>query len=811
MKRKMLFRQAKTLFEKSSRLFCTVLLLGIAAAAQNDKLSQNQQTRKAEQGAQNGVLRIDTELVQIDLVVTDQHGKPVPDLRREDFELFEDGKKQTLTHFAIGTSKQPARWMTAEKKLSAISNEVSSANSVNGIIADQRPGQNFEAGGRFIVLAVDDYHLSPANLIYVKRTLNKFVSEQMVAGDQIAIVSTSGNVGLFQQFTGERQMLERAINRLSVQEKKLENANSIPRITEYQAELIEFGDRDAIELAITDIMRFEAADQAGQGGASGPSGGGNSPPRQGGGRGGQSTQSQSGQNVPSQREILEYRVRMQARMVMAMNGNYTQATLSTLESVIRNLRPLTGRKILVLLSDGFFLSGTGVYSKLYDLRRITDAATRSGVVIYSIDARGLVTITPGGDASERVEFDPSVANAQSRIQMATINAKRDGLFALAAETGGTLFFNSNDLNLGLQRVMNANETYYVLAYEPAESRRDGRFHKIEVRVADHPELKVRTRSGYFAPDEKAEKAERKAEEKRLEQLKNLPPEKITTELKAEKDKKMMAGIGALFPLREIPIEMAVDFVEMAGFSGAIVNTHVNAASLNFIEVNGRQQSVVEIAGYLFDERGKIANSFNEQININARPETLEQIKRQGFNYRRLVELKPGFYQARIAVREEKSGRLGSANEWIEIPDVKNQKLALSGVMLTEAGGAALQDLAGAGTANQNGSYTPRPSSASRRFKSGGDLDLLLFVYNAKADQNAVDLAVQTQIFSGSKQVFATPLMKIAVATDTDLQRIPFAARIPLKSLAAGNYELRLMVIDRLTKTSALRQVNFSVE
>ncbi len=661
--------------------------------------------------------------------------------------------------------------------------------------------------GRYIVLAVDDYHLSPANLIYVKRTLNKFIKEQMVGGDQIAIVSTSGNVGLFQQFTAERQVLERAVNRLSIQEKKLENQNSIPRLTEHQAELIEFGDRDAIELAINEILRFEEADPTVT------SGSGNSQPRQNtNSRGGQSSQSQSSvQGGISHREVLEYRVRMASRMVMAMNGNYTQVTLSTLESVIRSLRNLPGRKILALLSDGFFLSGTGVYSKLFDLRRITDAATRAGVVIYSIDARGLVTITPGGDATERVEMDPIASNAKSRIEMSAINAKRDGLYALAAETGGTLFYNNNDLNLGLQRVMNANEAYYVLAYEPVESRRDGRFHKIEIRVADRPELKVRTRSGYFAPDEKEEKAEKKAEEKRREQLKNLPPEKLTAELKAENDKKMMAGIGALFPLRDIPIEMAVDFVEMSNFSGAIVNTHINAASISFAESKGRQQSVVEIAGYLFDERGKIANSFNERININAKPETLEQIKRQGFNYRRLVELKPGFYQARIAVREEKSGRLGSANGWIEIPDVRNQKLTLSGIMMSEAGGAALQNLAGAGTANQNGSYAPRPSSASRRFKSGGDLDLLLFVYNAKAEQNAVDLAVQTQIFSGSKQVFATPLMKIAVAPDTDLQRIPFAARIPLKSLAAGNYELRLMVIDRLAKANALRQVNFTIE
>lgn len=738
-----------------------------AAAAQGAQSPQNQPSRQAKE--QDNVLRIESELVQIDLTVTDKQSNLIRDLRREDFELFEDGKKQTLTHFAIGTAKQPARWLTAEKRQPLASSQPFAASA---------SGKTVETNNRHIVLAVDDYHLSPSNLTYVKHTLNKFINEQMAGGDQAAIVTTSGNTGLFQQFTSERPVLERAVSRLSVQEKKLENSFDIPRITEHQAELIEYGDRGAMELAINDIMRFEAQDYP---------------------------------NGPPSREILEYRVRTKARLVLAMNGHYLQATLTTLENVIRNLRPLAGRKIMVLLSDGFFLSGTGLYSKLFDLRRITDAATRAGVVIYSIDARGLVTVTPGGDASERVEFAPSTTDVQLRLQMSAINAQRDGLYALAAETGGTLFYNSNDLSLGLQRVLDANETYYVMAYQPSESRRDGRFHKIEVRVAGRPELKVRTRNGYYAPDDKAEKDARKAEEKRQEKLKTLPPEKLAQELQVEKEKQLAVGIGSLFPLRDIPIELAVDFVDLATFSGAILNTHINAARLSFEDAKGRQQSVVEIAGYFFDERGKSVASFNERIDLNIKSDTMESLLRQGFNYRRLVELKPGFYQARVAVREEKSGRLGSVTAWVEIADVKTQKLTLSGIMLSEAGKGGLQDLADNTAANPSGSYTPRPSSASRRFKSGGDVDLLLFVYNAKSEQNTVDLAIQTQIFSGSKQVFATPLMKIAVAQDSELQRIPFAARLPLKALSPGQYELRLMVIDRLTKVTAHRQVNFTVE
>lgn len=792
-----MLRQLKQSGFRQRRALLLVMLICLTVAAQTN---QTQDPKSAKPQTPDA-LRIDTELVQIDLVVTDKQGKPVTGLKREDFELFDDGKKQTLTHFAVGTFKQPARWLTVEKK--------QPVNPAKAVQAKTEPAIN-ESAGRYIVLAVDDYHLAPANLIYVKRTLSKFITRQMVAGDQIAIVTTSGNVGLFQQFTNDREVLERAINRLSIRDKNIVDPSNIPYITEYQAELIEFGDKGALELAISDLTRREGLLQGGGGSEQG-GGGGNSPPRQSaGGRGGSQQSSSAGSGAPTQRDSLEYRVRTQARLVLAMSGNYTQATLDTLESVVRNLQPLPGRKILMLLSDGFFLSGTGVYSKRFDLRRITDAATRAGVVINSIDARGLVTVTPGGDASERVEIDVANANAQTRIQMAAVSAKREGMTALAEETGGTLFYNSNDLNLGLQRVLDANETYYVLAYEPQESRRDGRFHKLEVRLPNHSDLKVRTRNGYFSPDEKAEKADKKAEEKRLEKLKSLPADKQAQELKAEKDKQMAIGIGALFPLRDVPIQMVVDFVDLNTGSVALINVHIEAASLGFENSKGRQQTAVELAGYFFDESGKTAASFSERIDLNIAAENFSRVIQQGFSYRRMTSLKPGFYQARLAIREEKTGRLGSATGWIEIPDLKNNRLMLSGIFLTEPGKEASPDLSNSSSVNQSG-YAPQPSSISRRFKAGGDMDLLLFSYNAKTEANAVDLVTQTQIFSGSKLIFTSPVVKMAVAPDSDMQRIPYAARVPLKGYVPGQYELRVTVIDRLTKATAFRRVNFTVE
>jgi hypothetical protein len=149
--------------------------------------------------------------------------------------------------------------------------------------------------------------------------------------------------------------------------------------------------------------------------------------------------------------------------------------------------------------------------------------------------------------------------------------------------------------------------------------------------------------------------------------------------------------------------------------------------------------------------------------------------------------------------------MGSASKWVEVPDIGKKQLTLSGVMLS-AGSMDLNDLQLANTP-----YVPQPSSATRRFKKGGAIDAMVFAYNAKIEKDAADLVIQSQIFSGGKLVYASPIAKMAIPESVDLQRIPYAARLSLDNFNPGSYELRLVVIDRLTKATAFRRVYFTVE
>ncbi len=455
--------------------------------------------------------------------------------------------------------------------------------------------------------------------------------------------------------------------------------------------------------------------------------------------------------------------------------------------MIRSLRDLPGQKLAVLVSDGFFLGGSSAM-KHFDIRRITDAATKSGVVIYALDSRGLVATLGIGDASQPSGFEPSLPGVRERIESSGIRARTDGMHALARDTGGYLVQNTNDLKGGLQRVMEDNEVYYVLAYEPVESYRDGRFRKIEVRFPGRPELKARTRSGYFSPNDRnvearAEpKAEAKVEAKVTgkEKDKEKEKEKKQDELKQADIRR---GLTSLFPIRAVPVEIAADFVETAeDGSVAVVTARVDASALRNVESNGQRQSALGIVIYVFDENGKVAGNTSERVTLSLKDAAFQEAAKNGVDYRRLIPLKPGFYQVRVALRDENSGEIGSNSSWVEVPDLTRKRLTLSSIMLQK-----------------------------RSFRTDENADFLVFAYNSTVENGSTDLVIQTQVFLNSKLIYASPLAKMPTEPSPDLKRVPYAARISLGSFDPGEYELRTMVIDRLNKTTAERRVNFVVD
>lgn len=740
------------------RILAMLSVLTICCLAfASQQIAQEQATQR------DGALRIRTDLVQIDVAVKDQKGNLIRDLKREDFEVLEDGKPQQVMYFVVGTSSKQAADMKSE------SGETKPTER-KLILASA-------AEGRHLILAVDDYHLAAENLAAAKRALTRFVTQDLAPSDQVALTVTSGAIGLYQQFTRDRAIIERAINRLSLQNRTSNSIGGIPNISDYQAELIEEGDSGALQLAVEELRLRQGKNLRG---------------------------SDPIRRASNPRDSDEGLIRAKARNIVTENDRYTAITLGSLETVICGLQQLPGRKILVLLSDGFF-TGLGRKFTAYDLRQITDAATRAGVVIYSVDARGLVAKPTLGSASDQQNATITQApDARRRVVQGEIGAKQEGLYTIAKDTGGLPFFNSNDLGAGLKRVLDDTEAYYVLGYEPANLARDGRFRKIEVRVASRPGISIQTRAGYFALTENAAETVTKKKEKSAK--------RSAQESMDAKIGQYRAALTSLTPLRGIPFDLATHFIHTPSTGSlALITAQIDSTGL-------RPEQQLEVVGVILDESGKTVSNFSHNFELKRGENALAQAQQRTLNYHNLVPLAPGTYNVRLAVADGEMNQVGSAFDWIEIPDLKQKSLVLSSLILTEEG----KDLADiyngfAALLQPNGSNeNPGQPAANtlqpiRRFQRGTNLDFLLFAYNLQTNaQGAGEVTIRIKVLAGGATIYTAPPGDMPLNLEQAGQGYPCVARLPLLTYDPGTYELHVEITDQIAKQTTTRSITFTI-
>jgi VWFA-related protein len=603
--------------------------------------------------------------------------------------------------------------------------------------------------GRPVFFYVDDLHLDPSSVYRTRRLLTKFVDQEMGQNDEAAITSASGQIGFLQQLTDNKTVLRAALAKLVFRNYSLMDSER-PAMSEYNALRVNNYDRDLTDYFVDETMK---------------------------------------QNPGVTRDSALALVLSRARALMAQAGRITSNTLAGLEGLVRSAKSIPGRKLVFFISDGFFLDGRNSDAN-FKLQRITSAAAKSGVVIYSIDARGLVTGFP--DASSPSQVDPT--GRLDRASMGELSASQDGLNALARDTGGKPYFNSNALEPAVQRALKETSTYYLLAWKPdPETKENRKFHRIEVKVVGKPGLSVQVRRGFFdiEPAPVASKTKGRTKQSTTE---NTP--------QAELSKVMSSP----FPEREIPIALRLNYINVPD-KGSMLSASMQVPHefFSFAPVNGKETAVVELGGTVFNAKGQMGAKFNNRITITAAtPET----KRQDLTYGHPVFLGPGLYHVRVAARDEKSGRAGSAHGWIEIPDISKGQLTLSSVLL----GTRPSKVSESAQKGQD----PLDSiglSVDNRFRSGDYLRFLVLVYNAAraSSDSKPDVAIQIQIVRDDQPVVTTPLKKVSVEGLADLGRIPYAAEVSLAGLPSGRYLLRLTAVDRTNKTSASQQTRFEIQ
>lgn len=683
---------------------------------------------------QDDVVRVYTELVQTDVMVFDKEGKFVNGLTKDNFELIIDGKPrpiQALEQIAAGSNE--------ESQLAA-ARGATTINLNRPIPLDR---------GRIVFFFVDDFHMDLAGVVAAKKVISTFIEQEMGQNDQAGIASATGQIGFLQQLTNDRMVLRLALNRLSTKSFSVRDGDR-PPMSDYEAMSIEQHDRDVLDFFITETMRL---------------------------------------NPGLNRDAASSIVRARARASQSQSARMTENTLTGLKSLVQSARNLPGRKVLFFLSGGFLIQNRE-RDAISRMRDITNAAAKSGVVIYSMDTRGLVATLH--DAGVERPFDPF-----GRLLISSnreLTASQDSLNALAADTGGKALFNTNELKKGLAPALKETSTYYLLAWKPdAETQKQGRFRNLDVKLIGRPNLTVRVRKGFFDLDP-------------------TPPAVAKSPPKTEKPvsvpAKLRESIAAAYPERELPLLLSADYYDLPD-KGAMVSTAIQMPGEFLVfgeQPDGKIQAVIDLTGVFFDEKGVPKSSFLERIVTNAPSLEATKSYRNDITFTYPTKLPPGLYQVRVAARDDKSGKAGSAHAWVEIPDLTKKKLTMSSLLLGERTRDMLTNVSSAG------GVSPVALSASHRFKRESMLRFLIFAYNtvfSPTDQKP-DAAVQVQVIRDDQPVITTALRKISTEGVLDLARLPYAAEIPLSELLPGRYLLQVTVIDRVSKQSISRQTHFDV-
>ena len=671
-----------------------ILLVGALLAAAQPP------SAPAPDAAQAGtVFTVTSTLVQVDAVVTDSKGRYVTDLKPEDFQVFEDGKPQPLTHFSF-VQVSPERKAEPKGAVPKAPKPEAVSALPPAPLEQIRP----EDVRRTIVLMVDDLGLSFTGMAFVRSSLRKFVERQLQPGDLVAVCRTGGGSGALQQFTVDKRVL----------------------------------------LSVIDNLRYNFDGRFGVGyfDSRGRSAGAN-----------------VGNGVG---ETFDASYNEERKSIA------TVGTLGAIDYIVGALRDLPGRKSIVLFSEGIQLFGDalGMDAKganpdpfpvdFDDVRRavrhLIDRANRSGTVIYTVSGSGLPTW--GADASDK--------ESGSGRDLTDITLKQNMAY-LAEKTGGLAYQDGNDLNWALDRVLEDQEGYYLLGYHPPEgtlqAKRGGNdFHRIQVKVT-RAGLHVRSRSGFFG----------ETDDQALPRFQS-PVAQLRSDMLSP------------FKSSGVDLRLTALYAEAPG-RGAVVRNLllIKGSDLTWkLDAKGGGQTQIALVAMATGVGDRPLASDGRVFDVRVPPEKMGNVMRDGALYTLDVPVpKRGAYQIRVAVRDQATKKVGSATQFLQIPDAKKSGFALTSVFLRDS------------RSSQDKSAMPEMAAALRKFRRGGSLEFLCAVRRVR--KKGVDLETRMRLLRDGQEVYTAP---VPLGELKGVGPAIFGGLNLAGNMTPGDYDLQVIATDR---------------
>lgn len=513
--------------------------------------------------------------VMVRAVVRDGKGHAVGNLTRDDFQIFDKGAPQRITSFAVETPE--------------------SLRARNAAPKPEGEAPDADAPQRFVAYLFDDIHIEQGDLSRVKAAAQRQL-DALSPTDRAAIYTTSGQGML--DFTADRGQLRAAI--LALRPRPVARSNSIiqcPWMSYYMADLLaNKNDPIALRASARQVMDCEHLDS-------------------------------------SMMDSAQQMALAAAQMELANGNQETRLSIGVLNDVIRHLAAMPGQRSIVVVSPGFLT----LADNHFDVTAAMDRALRAGIIISSVDARGLWS-DPALDPTSH-QADPQL---QQYMRESAV-AQADVLAEVADDTGGTYFHNNNDLDSGLRQAAAAPEFVYVMAFAPQNLKSDGKFHPLKLVVKSPEKLAVVARKGYFAPRKDADPSVAAKQE-------------------------IADAIFSREEVQEIPVDVRTQyFMTAADAAKVAIIAHVDLKRVSFRKQDGRNLNTLTFACAVFDRNGKYVKGLEKDIEFHMHDKTLEDLSRTGIMVRSNFDLKAGGYMVRVVVRDSEGQMMSARNGAVDIP------------------------------------------------------------------------------------------------------------------------------------------------
>jgi VWFA-related protein len=679
------------------------------------------QAAPAGQAPAPGTPSFPTQLEQVivDVVVTDKKGVPIKGLKTGDMTVTEDGVKQEVVSFeAVELPEQPSGSAPPPPKITSN--------------VDRETQQ-----GRTFVIVFDDMHTTPWRANQAKAAVVSFLEKGTREGDRVSLISTAGGAWWTSRMEAGRSKL---IDMVKTFDGRLIPDMSPERMSDYEAMRIHvYRDPQVTERVLRRFDTYGVTNAQSRGGS-------------------QADQMRAG-------TVDDPMVTGRAADVYFQAMTRLRTTLDVTERALNGLTAAKGRKSLILVSEGFIHD-----LNLDEFKRVTNAARRSNTAIYFLNTRGL----EGMPVAMTAQFGPALPEQDVGFAFAETFDAVAGSELVSSESGGFIVRNTNDLNKGIQRIADETRVYYLLGYTPSNAARDGKFRKIEVKLALPKGREVRARKGYFAPSDSGKTA--------------FAPKKGV-------DPEVQSALDSPWAIDAIPLRMTafIGDEKSLGKAAVLVTTEVDIRGLQFEEKEGRNLADLQFLLVVAHRASGEFFRYDQGISMKLQPATRDRLNRFWYPITRDFELKSGDYQAKIVVRDTRTKRVGTVIHEFEVPQLGTLRSSTPVLSDTPQSPNAVvaEGLPGGRLV----------ALARREFATGSSLLCQFEVYGAKVDdKTGMPRVLQGYVVRRSDGSVLTAT-EPSMINPTSLGKLTRMFGFRLADAPQGDYEILMTIRDELAGQS----------